>query len=360
METKGYQPPIAIHPGKTIKEVLDMLGMSQSELSIRSDLTEKTISEILNGKNPVTPETALKFQRVLGISEVGLLNMQASYDMDLLRLKDQARLESETKFLSKFACYAELVKFGYLKNSKDKTYKIKELLKFFSVNSLEFLEEAIPVAFRKSNGQKINKESLAAWLEIGRIESSKIETNSFDMKLLQSSLLKMRSLTTKKPEIYSRELVNICAESGITLIYTPHLKNTYVNGATRWINSNKSLVQVNLRYKYADIFWFTFFHEIGHVLKHSKKEIFVDFKDSEDISELEKEADQFARDLLIPPDAGFEDLKYSITSGNFAQKILAFSKKIDISPGIVAGRIGKETGNWKLVAQFREKICLTR
>ncbi|MFA6918187.1 MAG: HigA family addiction module antitoxin [Candidatus Gracilibacteria bacterium] len=357
MATTGYTSPIAIHPGETVKETLEVLGVSQSDLSLSTGLAEKTISEILNGKNPVTPETALKFERVLGISKLGLIGMQAQYDADLSRIKEAKRLEEEAQHLDKFSCYPELAKLGYVKKTRNSIEKVEELLRFFAVDSFSAIQQVMPVAFRRSNVEKINNESLAAWLRIGNIEANKIETKEFDLDKLKDKLDEMKDLTIQDAEQYSKKLVELCAECGIALVYTHYLKNTNVNGATRWLTPRKALIQLSLRYKYADCFWFTFFHEIGHLIKHGKKEVFVDFKGSNDNSELEQEADQFAQKTLIPSSASFENFVGSLNPANIKIKIPLFAKENNIDPGIVAGRVGNETGKWNLVAHFRRQLC---
>lgn len=359
MAKKGYTSPIAIHPGETVRETLEVLGISQSALSLSTGMAEKTISEILNGKNPITLETALKFERVLGISMAGLINMQSQYDEDILRMEEEERLEEESKHLVKFSCYPELAKLGYVKKTRNLNEKVEELFRFFAVYSLSAIQQVMPVAFSRSNIEKINNESLAAWLRMGHIEANKIETKEFNIDKLNEKLNEMRSLTIQDAEDFSEKLVRLCAECGIALVYTPYLKNTNVNGATRWLTPRKALIQLSLRYKYADCFWFTFFHEIGHLIKHSKKEVFVDFKDGQDDTELEKEADQFAQKTLIPSNASFEVFMKSITPDNLKAKIIIFAKENGIDPGIVAGRIGKQTGKWNLVSKFRKQLCFS-
>jgi len=175
---------------------------------------------------------------------------------------------------------------------------------------------------------------------------------------LKEKLNEMRSLTIKNAEEFSERLKELCAECGIALVYTPYVKNTNVNGATRWLTPKKALIQLSLRYTYADCFWFTFFHEIGHLIKHGRKDVYVDFSNGHDNSELEKEADQFAQKTLIPSNASFEMFKQSLTPENLKIKILYFSKENNIDTGIVAGRLAKETGKWSLVAHFRKQLCL--
>ena len=64
-----------------------------------------------------------------------------------------------------------------------------------------------------------------------------------------------------------------------------------VNGATQWLSPEKAMVVISLRHRRNDIFWFTLFHELCHVLRHSKKQIFIDAQVSGIAKELEDEAD---------------------------------------------------------------------
>jgi Zn-dependent peptidase ImmA (M78 family) len=104
---------------------------------------------------------------------------------------------------------------------------------------------------------------------------------------------------------------------------------------TRWINPDKALIQLSLRGKYEDLFWFTFFHEAGHILLHGKKDIFIESKKNESNKELE--ADIFAKDLLIP----IEKWQDFIKKGKFKIKreVVRFASELNISPAIVVGRL---------------------
>jgi len=331
-------------------------------LSLSSGLAEKTISEILNGKNPVTPETALKFERILKISSIGLLKMQVGYDSDVLRISELKRLQGEVQYLERFKCYSELAKLGFVKKVRDKVQMVEELLRFFAVDSLLRVEQVVPVAFRKSNTKKVNSESLAAWLRMGVIEAQKksMEVAEFNQEKLKANIEMMRRLMLNRAEEYYKELVELCAECGVVFVCTNDLRGTYVNGATRWLTPKKVLVQMTLRNAYEDIFWFTFFHEIGHVLKHSKKEIFVDLT-GQDQSELEQEADAFAQKILIPATGEFSKLIETLKSLDCRKWNVAisyFADKNAVSKGVVAGRVAKETGEWRVVSKLRTKLQL--
>ncbi len=358
IKNRGYVSPFAVHPGETVREALEYSGLSQADLSERTQISEKTISLILNGQQPVTPETALKLERVLGLSYDLLVGMQAQYEADEFRLAEQQRLEEEVSFLPQFSCFSELVKLGYVEAVKEPTRKVEELLKFFGVNSLGSVPTVFAAAWKKSDKHTISNESLAAWLHIGKIESLKREVQDYDAEKLKENIVKMRALTKEKAEVFAPALVDLCAEAGIVLIFTPHLKNTRVNGAARWLTPKKALVQVSLYYKYADIFWFTLFHELGHILKHSKKMSFVDDLSNPEVNEMEEQANKFAQQIIVPPEKEkeFTILKTQLDTSNVKEKIIGFSKQIDIDPGIIAGRVGREMDAWRFVSPLRRKL----
>src|SRR6185436_11964306 len=131
MATNDFNPNIAIHPGNTLKELLDKVNMTQTDLAGRTDLTPKTINEIIQGKNPITPETALKLSAVFGMSPVFWNNLERNYQETLARIERDKKLENELPFLQKFDCYKELAKWKYVPQSKDPKEKVLNLLNFF-------------------------------------------------------------------------------------------------------------------------------------------------------------------------------------------------------------------------------------
>ncbi len=361
LEDTKYNPNIAIHPGATLKDTLDELGMSQSDLATRTGLTPKTINEIIQGKNPITPETAIKLSSVFGMSATFWNNLERNYQETIVRLDREEKLKSELPTLKNYVCYKELAKWKYVPPSKRPEEKISNLLNFFGVSSLQFVKDTHQVAFRQSKQEQLSKESLAAWLRCGELEAAKISTSLFDREKLISSIEVLRKLTRIRTGELQEKLQKICADFGVAIAFVPYFGKTYVDGATRWINSDKALIQVSLRGAWSDNFWFTFFHEIGHLLRHGKKEAFVEFenKDNRELQEKEKEADEFATETLIPSEA----FKTFLATRDFSDRaIKAFADEISVTAGIVAGRLGHELAErgsingWKRFAHLRTRI----
>lgn len=348
----SYQPNIAIHPGRTLRGMLEALNMSQVELSERAGLTIKTINEIVQEKNPITLETAIKFASVFNTSSVFWNNLQRNYEATQARIQEREILEKESQHLKRFSCYHEIAREEFVPAKGDSITKTRALLGFFGVSSLELVPSVQAVAFRKTGHSESSKESLAAWLRCGELKARAIETKPFDYLKLSDSLEDFRQLTNMPAENLAKALIDRCASLGIALVVMPHFANTGVNASTRWLAPDRALIQLTLRWRYSDIFWFNFFHEIGHLLKHGKKEEFVEFE-HQTSNDKESEANSFAQNTLIPQEA-YAAFK---SRGLFdAPNIKSFASKVGISPSIIAGRLARETANWKAFSSLRTKF----
>lgn len=336
-----------VTPGEVLDEYLDSFEMTQVELAARTGLTPKTINEIVKGKSPVTPNTALKLERVLGRPAHFWNNLERRFQEDHARLAEQKQLVLYLDWLKKVPVNS-MAKMGWIPTSKDKLKQLEIVLGFFGVASPDQWKNVwqdYQVEYRQTQRFVVCAEAVSAWLRQGEIMAQQIECEPFSKKLFQNTLKEIRGLTNTKREVFEPKLVNICSASGVAVVFAPELPKTRVYGATRWLGK-KAVIQLSLRYKSNDMFWFTFFHEAGHILQHGRKEIFIEGKGLN--NEKEGEADAFARDLLIPPAA----LRRFIKGGRpTLAAIIRFADEVGIAPGIVVGRlqhdrvIEQNTGN---------------
>ncbi len=355
----SYKAPVAIHPGETLNEILKSENMSQKQLASRTGLHHVTISNILAGKDPISPDTAIKLSMVFGLSEGFWNNLQKNYEETKARISIEKEISKEIEIFKKFTCFTELVKYNYIEKGGSNEEKAKNLLSFLGLVSFKFLKNNYEVAFMKSTSQNLSKENLIAWLRCGEINALKINTRSFNKAKLKNNLEKIRSFNLMDTSEYSKKLRTLLAECGIAIAYVPYLKNTYVNGASKWLSPKKVLIQITPRNKYEDILWFTLFHELYHVLKHGKKRGYISFWSDDylnkDCIKFEHEADSFAENILISKkkwDDFYSNEK--ITD----KRIIKFASEIGIKPGIVAGRLAKETNNWARYSKLRKKITV--
>jgi HTH-type transcriptional regulator / antitoxin HigA len=332
----AYRPDFATPPGETVKETIEALGITQVELARRMGRPLKTINEIINGKAMITPETALQLELVLGVPAVFWTNLERNYQLTNARLAEDQRLTAEIELVRRYP-YADLVRYGCVRDTRKPLDRVRELLKFFGVNSLTSITSP-EGAFRVAVKSRPSAESLAAWLRMGELASRDVPVRPYDASRLTNLLPELRMLTQDRQPTWASLLRDRCADSGVAVVFVPHLTRSYAHGATRWLTPSKALVQLSLRCGYADIFWFSFFHEIGHILKHGKREVFVDF-DDRSASPKEAEADSFAAETLIPGDryAGFARL------GKFDPlSVRQFASLIGVHAGIVVGRLQRD------------------
>lgn len=335
-----FQPDYASPPGETLQETLDVVGMTQSELAHRMGRTPKLVNEIVQGKATITPETAIQLERALGVPAHFWNRREQLYRDALARLDEEDRLESQVEWLDRFPV-KDMVQSGWIPACKETVAQVRELLNFFGIASWEqwdaVLARGAVTAFRQSQAYNAQPEAMAAWLRRGELQAQQLSCAGYDKTRFKSVLNQIRDLTVELPADFDRQMVDLCASAGVALVFVPALPRTHVSGATRWLASDKALIQLSLRYKSDDQFWFSFFHEAGHIIKHGKRDAFVDSETTEN-SEQEQEANQFAADLLLAPQA-YQRFVAETTPYFSKEAIIAFAQGQRIAPGVVVGRL---------------------
>ncbi|MDD2482013.1 MAG: HigA family addiction module antitoxin [Lutispora sp.] len=330
-ENDKFMPSIAIPPGETIRENMIFLGMNQKELAIRLEITPKHLSNIINGKEPITYETALKLETVLGPKAQFWMNLETNYQLIKSRLKQQEELEEDLEVLKKtpYKCMSDL---GWISETSDRNERVQKLRDYFGVASLQVIEVSVAAMFRKQKQIKeISDLGVLAWVRKAELEGLKIEVDKFNQKKLKSYIPKFRELTMKDPEEFYPIMKKLCAECGVALVLVEALPKTYICGATIW-RKDKAILALSVRGKRADIFWFTFFHELAHLIKHTKKISSISYDD-----DIEDEADKEASNYLIPD----EQYKTFIEDYDYTNKsqIVDYAYTIGIAPCILVGRL---------------------
>lgn len=336
--------PNLILPGETIVDLLKEKGMTQAELAKRMGRPVKTINEIIKGKVSISPETSIQLEGVFSVPASFWMNLENNYQVALARFHFLKKIEQEYKIAKKYP-YKEMIKLAWIKPCRDERELVKNMLDFFGVVSLEnVIEKNIftGAQYRISSKMNYSKEAVIAWLRKGVIEAQKIQTNDFDSKKLKDNISNIKKLMFSSPMEFMPKLSSILANCGVALVIIKNLKNVPINGVARWISPEKALIQMSIRGDYADIFWFSIFHEIGHLLLHRKKEVYIDSEIQFSAKEEENEANKFAADLLIPKneyDSFVKDFKIS----KDLKALKLFAKKNSVFEGIVIGRLQNDT-----------------
>lgn len=334
-----YTPNYAVIPGDILDEHREAASLTQEELANRLGFTKKHINRMIAGHEPITPETALKLEAVFGLPAHVWIGLESRYREFLAREAEKESLAAEVDWLKQIP-YKSLVSLGWISKGLDNLGAVRALREFFSVASLNHLPkvwEETSAAYRKTKAYQSQQWALLAWLAKAEQEAEAISCASYDASALREALPELRGMTRLAGVEFIEPLISRCASLGIALVFVQEPKGACVCGATRWLNKDKVLVQLSLRYKTNDHLWFTFFHELGHVLLHRKKQQFIDFYgNAGEKNQEEIEADEFASRILIPR----TDMQRFIAIGNFSRAaVIGFSRQIGVSESIVVGQL---------------------
>jgi HTH-type transcriptional regulator / antitoxin HigA len=340
-----FEPNAVPHPGETVLEYLDFFGWSQRDLARRTGLAPKTISEICSGKAPITPQTALVFEKAFQRPAHLWLNLQRNFD----------EAEARRREVAKSLDWGEWVRNFPLKEMQKLKFSLPEghsdadvLLNFFGVSSPDSWSsvwKASAVSYRQTRTLRAQEGAMAAWVRETELVARGLEVADFDEKRLMSSLDEMRRYSRIRADEIMDPVQAICARAGVAVVWVPELHNTGISGCARWLTEKTALIGLTLRYKTDDQLWFTFFHEIGHILLHRNKRSFVLDNAAEDLSDhvvdpemhrYEEEASRFSADTLIPPRALADFMRAGVFTND---SIHDFAEAIGVGPGIVVGRL---------------------
>lgn len=342
-----FNDKIAFHPGYYIKEIIEESGLTQEDFAKRLDTTPKNLSYLVRGEQSLSVDIAMKLSRMLGTSLNYWLNLQQTYDALIAEMNYQGEMEAERMVFKE-------LDYGYFKknfNLPDLPRKIDEqidcLRKFLQVSTLTvFKKRDMAVSFRNCgkdmNDNNVVKANIMVQIAINKarvVEAPKFNRNKFE-EVAEFAL----SLTRNHMEFYPI-LRQKFKEAGVIFVVLPNLPGSKTNGATKKIGDN-ILLMVNNRRLYSDSFWFTLFHEIGHIM-NGDYGITFEGEDCEDA------ADKYAEDKLIPPDA----YRTFVQTNRFdVDSIRRFANSIDRDPGIVLGRLKNDEkvsyDNWQLTKAF--------
>lgn len=333
----------ATPPGETLRELLEEREMSQRELARRTGLSPKHVNRLMQGLVPLSADVAQRLEHVTGTPARLWNGLEADYRSDLERLREHRDLATCAAWLADMPVRV-LIKRGVLpEEPADKASRVDQMLSFFGVASVEAWEDVygnLACSFRQSRAYEVKPGAVAAWLRLGELAAQEVRCAPFDRAALLAALPKLRALTVEPPEAFGPALRKMCAAHGVAVVFVEEISGARASGVTRWLTSSKALIQLSLRYRRDDQLWFTFFHEIDHVLRHSKTGVWIEGASAAADDPREAEADKFARDLLIPPQAAAE-----LRRLNSHAAVREFAARISIAPGIVAGRL-QHDGYW--------------
>lgn len=332
----AWSPDWAVHPGEHLAEYLESRGWSQAEFARLAGLSCKLVSTIINGTNPVSAETALKLEHVLGMKADIWTGLQSDWDLHAARKVRQQNAEECKAFLGRFPV-KDLVSRDVLPKGASIEVMCESLLTFLGIGTPSAFEAKLrnlAVQHRHSKSFESDENHVAAWLLIGERHARAMKLPAFDEHRFVQAIAEVRGLTCEQPEVFAPRMIELCAASGVAVVFEPPLPKTRLFGSARWIDGSRAIIQMSLRMKSNDHFWWTFFHEAGHIMLHRGR-TFAD--DQGGVGDgAEDEADAWAEEQLVGRNR-FD--QFCQTAPRSEAAVRLFANEVGIHPGIIVGML---------------------
>lgn len=345
-QSTPFAPDWVLPPGESILDIAEERGWTQAELAQRLGYSEKHMSQLINGKVPLTVDAAQRLERVIGSTMDFWLALEANYQKHKARLEVTERHAVWVPWLEELPL-KELMSCEAIPkqrlDSKNKPGLVEDCLRFFGVATPDEWRAhygGMQMAFRRSRAEQSDVGAISAWLRLGEQQAEKLDGPKYDKVRFEKVLSTIRGLTCEQPEVFEPQMRKLLHEAGVLLVLVPAIPRAHVSGVARWLSPTRPLIQLSLYGKTNDKFWFSFFHEAAHILLHAnnkeeKKSIFLDDPNAAHTNDpREHQANLWAGDWLIPPQ--YADRLSGLHSRS---AIVNFATEIGIHPGIVLGRL---------------------
>lgn len=344
VKNRGISPDLLIHPGETISDLLEERGITQKELAQRTGVSEAFLSDVIHGKKDISKGLAMGLEYAFGLPGSFWLNLQANYDAELLSLQEEESVEEEEKTV--LAAIHEIVNYlkkrSVISNDWSQKQTVIGLRKFFRVSRLTGLRTLVPSGvFRMSDKAAVNPDVLGAWLCLCKVQGSERKLESgFDPERVKDLVSEIKRIMTANRGDLQRSLTNLFNQYGIDFSIVHNFRGAPVHGYISRKEDGTYQMVLTLRGAFADIFWFSLFHELGHIVNGdiSKAGSYIDAQYSKD-EEKESAADSFASRALL------DQMSYEVflKKGSYTYtSIREFAHQQGVPPYVVIGRLQKE------------------
>ena len=337
---QAFEPDWAIAPGATIANILDQRDLEHKDFAWEIDVPVDDLPALFEGRLAIDEGFAKRLERVLGVSADFWLVREAQFRSDVQSLAERVQPDEARAWLRRFPL-KDMAEYGWINQHDSLKDKVSECFRFFDVFSIQQYEKRVgslaeATKFRTSASFKSKPDSLNAWLRFGQLQAEATTCAKWNPELLKKLLPEMRKLPQiRNSGIFLPKLRALCARAGVALVIARAPSGCRASGATMVLRKKqKALLLLSFRHLSDDHFWFSFFHECGHLILHSEYELVVEGEPHQDES-IEDEANHFAEEVLLPPP--WRQLLTTLTANR--NEVIRFAVRAGVSPGIVVGQM---------------------
>jgi HTH-type transcriptional regulator / antitoxin HigA len=281
MPEASFQPDWFSKPGDTLLTLMEQRELSSEDLARKLGCDQSMVQGLLSGAVAVDDGLAAALSKHVGGTPTFWRTRQTKYLAALARAAEAVPKDQGSRWVSQFP-HRDIANNGWLSGKAKRNELVGAYLAYFGVNTPDewsdrYERSMKETAFRSSPTFASKVGAISAWLRRGEIEASAIPCAAWQPRLLRQNLDAIRVLTkAKSPSYFLPRLRKICAEVGVAVVFVRAPAGCSASGATRFISPEKAMVILSFRYLTDDHFWFTFFHELGHLLLHKSSITFVD------------------------------------------------------------------------------------
>ncbi|GER02199.1 XRE family transcriptional regulator [Iodidimonas gelatinilytica] len=325
-------------PGHTMISLLEQNELTVEDFAERIGRTKGVTQKLLDGKHAIDVQLARQLTDVFGASESFWMAREHDYRASM-ELPEKVSVTSFEDLIS-ILPLADMKKFGWIENARSRGDKIAQSMEFFGVSTIaqwqgRYENAFRGAAYRRATAYASCEIATTAWLRQGEIETQADEVAKWSPEQLRRELDAFRRLTWyKSPSLFLPKLKEGLARAGVKFAIVRAPKGCSASGAIRILADDTPHIQLSFRYLSDDQFWFSLFHEMGHLLLHFDKMPILENTDLEE-EECESEANEFASQVIVPM-VYQEELLDLLAS---KPKIIEFAKKVGVSPGLIVGQL---------------------
>lgn len=326
-------------PGTTVRALMARRALSTEALAARLACGPEAVRGLLTGVRAIDRDLAGRLAEAVGGTESFWLRRQSQYESMLDRAAGAVPGDAAARWLGQLPLAAMRAS-GWLDRGTSRPEALRACMAYFGVTGpgewrTRYAGVAADSAFRTSPSFESGLGPLSAWLRQAEIEASLAPCASWDPRELKRRLPEFRKLTLlRRPSAFLPRLRAGCAAAGVALVVLKAPPGCRASGAARFVAADRAVIVLSFRHLAEDHLWFTFFHEVGHLLLHSKAATFVD-SGLKATDAQEREANDFAATLLVPTERQDELLRLAARR----EAVLRFATSVGISPGIVVGQM---------------------
>lgn len=353
--TDYQRPAEAFPPGEYLADELEARGWRQNEFAEIIRRPVKVVNEIILGKKSITPDTAYELSAALGTSPQYWLNLQSSYDLWLTEPPKAADLISREAALRERFPVREMIKFGWIQESKNFEVLESQVFRYFGISSISE-QPAMSFAARRNYNEDFSNLQ-EAWIYRVKHLASALNAPKFDVTKLKGNLAELELLMTEPEEI--RRVPDFLFRHGVRLVVVEPIPGSKIDGVCFWIDESSPVIGLTLKLDYIDNIWFNIWHELEHVMRGDGKDGIVidDFTggtlDSLDVAEVA--ANTAAAERCVPQKA-LADFVLRHAPLFSTQSFLGFSRIMKRHPGIVAGQLQRRMKRPELFKKFQSRV----